>query len=60
MIRILFATLYMTIALLFTFQVKSELSDPVVLGLVLLIVGLSGWHVRRVCHGVYTTPFSRS
>lgn len=60
MIRILFATLYMTIALLFAFQVKSELSDPVVLGLVLLIVGLSGWHVRRVSRGLYTSPFSRS
>lgn len=60
MIRILFATLYMTIVLLFAFQVKSELGDPVILGLVVVMTFLSAWHVRRVAKGVYHSPFSRS
>lgn len=53
MIRTLFALLYFTITLLFAFQVRSELLDPIAAGLVLSAVALSSLHVYRVLTGKY-------
>ena len=60
MIRVLFATLYLTISLLFVFQVRSEITDPVVAGFVVVILILAVWHACRVIHGAEGSPFRKT
>ena len=60
MIRVLFATLYLTLALLFAFQVRSDITDPIVAGFVVAIVGLAIWHARRVIRGAEGSPFRKT
>ena len=60
MIRVLFATLYLTISLLFAFQVRSEITDPVVAGFVVAIVALALWHAVRVVRGAEGSPFRKT
>lgn len=51
MFKIFFATLYLTIAFLVFFQVKSELGNPIVLVPTLLVLGAAIWHVFNVIRG---------
>lgn len=60
MIRVLFATLYLTISLLFAFQVRSEITDLVVAGFAVAILILAVWHARRVIRGAEGSPFRKT
>lgn len=53
MIRTLFAATFLTIALLFVFQIRSEIMDPVVAAISLAIVAVSLIYVNRVTSGHY-------
>lgn len=59
MIRLIFATVFMTIIMLFVYQIKSELLNPVPAAFAVSVLFLGGWHVYRIVHGKYGSPFSR-